>query len=101
MVSETGAGVSDDRHLFQLINDFVYGFLHCFWEVAVFFLALEEATDSSDLSYDCWELWMVTQDNTAPIADRDEAAAQLISKAESGDCPGHIVRTDFRSQRTA
>jgi len=46
---------------------------------------MEEATDSSDLSYDCWELWMVTQDNTAPIADRDEAAAQLISKAESGD----------------
>ena len=46
---------------------------------------MEEATDSSDLSYDCWELWMVTQDDTAPIADRDEAAAQLISKAESGD----------------
>ena len=46
---------------------------------------MEEATDSSDLSYDCWGLWMVTQDNTAPIADRDEAAAQLISKAESGD----------------
>ena len=46
---------------------------------------MEEATDSSDLSYDCWGLWMVTQDNTAPMADRDEAAAQLISKAESGD----------------
>ena len=46
---------------------------------------MEEATDSFNLSYDCWELWMVTQDNTAPIADRDEAAAQLISKAESGD----------------
>ena len=46
---------------------------------------MEEATDSSDLSYDCWELWMVTQDDTAPMVDRDEAAAQLISKAESGD----------------
>ena len=46
---------------------------------------MEEATDSSDLSYDCWALWMVTQDDTAPMADRDEAAAQLISKAEGGD----------------
>ena len=46
---------------------------------------MEETTDSSDLSYDCWELWMVTQDDTAPMVDRDEAAAQLISKAESGD----------------
>ena len=48
---------------------------------------MEEATDSSDLSYDCWELWMVTQDDTAPMSDRDEAAAQLIAKAEGGD-PG-------------
>ena len=46
---------------------------------------MEEATDSFNLSYDCWELWMVTQDDTAPMVDRDEAAAQLISKAESGD----------------
>ena len=46
---------------------------------------MEEAADSSDLSYDCQELWMVTQDDTAPMADRDEAAAQLIRKAESGD----------------
>ena len=48
---------------------------------------MEEPTDFSDLSYDCWELWMVTQDDTAPMVDRDEAAAQLISKAEGGD-PG-------------
>ena len=41
-----------------------------------------ETTDFSDLSYDCWELWMVTQDDTASMSDRDEAAAQLISKAE-------------------
>ena len=46
---------------------------------------MEEATDLSDLSYSCWELWMVTQDNTALMADRDGAAAQLISKAKGGD----------------
>ena len=46
---------------------------------------MEETTDFSDLSYDCRELWMVTQDNTAPMGDRDEAAAQFISKAEGGD----------------
>ena len=46
---------------------------------------MEEVTDFSVLPYDCLELWMVTQDDTAPMADRDEAAAQLISKAESGD----------------
>ncbi len=46
---------------------------------------MEETTDSSDLSYDCRELWMSTQDDTAPMADRNEAAAQLISKAEGGD----------------
>ena len=45
---------------------------------------MEEPTDFSDLSYDCWALWMVTQDNTAPMADRDEAAAQLIDKAKNG-----------------
>ena len=46
---------------------------------------MEETTDSSNLSYDCWELWMVTQDGTAPMADRDEAAAQLMGMAENGD----------------
>ena len=46
---------------------------------------MEETTDFFDLSYDCRELWMVTQDDTAPMVDRDEAAAQLISKAEGGD----------------
>jgi len=46
---------------------------------------MEETTDSSNLSYDCWELWMVTQDDTAPMVDRDETTAQLISKAEGGD----------------
>lgn len=46
---------------------------------------MEETTDSSNLSYDCWELWMVTQDDTAPMVDRDKTTAQLISKAEGGD----------------
>ena len=46
---------------------------------------MEETTDFSDLLHDCWELWMVTQDDTAPMGDRDEAVAQLIRKAESGD----------------
>ena len=48
---------------------------------------MKEPTEFSNLSYDCRELWMVTQDDTVPMADRDEAAAQLISKAEGGD-PG-------------
>ena len=46
---------------------------------------MEETTDFSDLLHDCRELWMVTQDDTAPMGDRDEAVAQLIRKAESGD----------------
>lgn len=45
---------------------------------------MEEPTGFSDLSYDCWALWMVTQDDTAPMADRGEAAAQLIDKAKNG-----------------
>ena len=45
----------------------------------------EESTDFSDLSYDCRELWMVTQDDTAPMVERDKAAAQLISKSKGGD----------------
>ena len=45
---------------------------------------MEEATDSFNLSYDCWELWMVTQDDTATMVDRDEATAQLIVMAEGG-----------------
>ena len=46
---------------------------------------MEEGTELSNLSYDCWELWIITQDDTATMADRDEAAAQLISIAESGN----------------
>ena len=44
---------------------------------------MEEATDSSDLSYDCWELWMVTQDDTAPMVDRDEATSPPTAWARS------------------
>jgi len=46
---------------------------------------MEEPTEFSDLLHDCRELWMVTQDDTAPMADRDEAAALLIRKAEGND----------------
>ena len=46
---------------------------------------MEESIELSNLSYDCWELWIITQDDTAPMEDRDEAAAQIISKAQSGD----------------
>ncbi len=45
----------------------------------------QEATDFSELPYDCWELWMVTQDDTAPMQDRDVAASQLIAEAENGN----------------
>ena len=45
----------------------------------------QSALDLSELPYDCWELWMLTQDDTASLAERDEAAAQLISMAEDGD----------------
>ncbi len=43
------------------------------------------APDLSELPYDCWELWMLTQDDTAPMKDRDEAAALLLEQAEGGN----------------
>ena len=30
---------------------------------------MEKQELTSDLPHDCWELWMVTQDDTAPMAD--------------------------------
>lgn len=45
----------------------------------------QESAEFSDLPYDCWELWVVTQDDTAPMGDRDEAAAQLMGMAEKGN----------------
>ncbi len=47
--------------------------------------SMDEPTEFFALPYNCWELWMVTQDDTAPMEDRDEAAAQIISKAQSGN----------------
>ena len=48
-------------------------------------MAEQDATEISSLPYDDWKLWMVTQDDTAPMTDRDDAAAQLIVEAENGD----------------
>ena len=45
----------------------------------------QDATDISSLPYDCWRLWIVADDDTAPMAERDAAATQLIEKAEGGD----------------
>lgn len=46
---------------------------------------MDESAEFSDLPYNCWELWMVAQDDTAPMEDRDEAALQIISEAQSGN----------------
>ena len=48
-------------------------------------MAEQEVTGSSSLPYDIWKLWMITQDNTAPMAERDDAAVQLIEEAKGGD----------------
>ena len=47
--------------------------------------AEQSTADFSSLPSDCWEQWIITQDNTAPLAERDEAAAKLIEIAEDGD----------------
>ncbi len=46
---------------------------------------MDEFTEFSDLPYNCWELWMVTQDGTAVMEERDEAAEQIINKAQNGN----------------
>ncbi len=48
-------------------------------------IADQGATEISSLPYECWKLWIVVDDDTAPMAERDAAAAQLIEKAEGGD----------------
>ena len=48
-------------------------------------VADQDATDISSLPYECWKLWIVADDDTAPMAERDAAAAQLIEKAKGGD----------------
>jgi len=46
----------------------------------------EQSTDDlSALPSDCWESWIVTQDDTAAMDNRDKAAVQLLEKAEDGD----------------
>ena len=45
----------------------------------------QDATDISSLPYECWRLWIVADDDTAPMAECDVAAAQLITKVEKGD----------------
>ena len=47
--------------------------------------SMDESTEFSDLPYNCWELWIVAQDGTAVVEERDEAAAQIINKAQNGN----------------
>ncbi len=44
-----------------------------------------ERTDLSTLPYDCQNLWLVIQDDTAPMEKRDDAVGQLQAVAERGD----------------
>ncbi len=48
-------------------------------------IADQDATDISSLPYECWKRWIVADDDTAPMAECDVAAVQLITKAEKGD----------------
>ncbi len=47
--------------------------------------SMHESPEFSDLPYNCWKLWMVAQDGTAVMEERDEAATQIISKAQNGN----------------
>ena len=46
---------------------------------------MDEPVELCGLPSNCVELWMVAQDDTAVMEERDEAAAQIISIAESGN----------------
>ena len=46
---------------------------------------MEEPIEFCNLPSNCVELWMVAQDDTAAMEERDEAAAWIISKAQNGD----------------
>lgn len=48
-------------------------------------LADQDATNMSSLPYDIWKLWIVADDDTAPMAERNSAAAQIIKEAENSD----------------
>ncbi len=45
---------------------------------------MDEVT-TTELPYDCQDLWMIVQDDTAPMEERDDAAGQLQAMAERGD----------------
>ncbi|MCI8740888.1 MAG: sel1 repeat family protein [Oscillibacter sp.] len=46
---------------------------------------MEDPIEFCDLPSNCVELWMVAQDDTAVMEERDEAAAQIIGKAQNGN----------------
>lgn len=46
---------------------------------------MDEPVELCGLPSNCVELWMVAQDDTAVMEERDEAAAQIISKAQNGN----------------
>ena len=46
---------------------------------------MDEPVELCGLPSNCVELWMVAQDDTAVMEERDEAAEQIISKAKIGD----------------
>ena len=46
---------------------------------------MDEPVELCGLPSNCVELWMVAQDDTAVMEERDEVAEQIISKAKSGD----------------
>ena len=48
-------------------------------------MAEQEVTEISSMPYDIWKLWMIAQDDTVPMAERDNAAVQLIESAKGGD----------------
>lgn len=47
--------------------------------------AEQSATDLSNLPSDCWEQWIIIQDDTVSLTERDEATARLMEIAEDGD----------------
>ena len=46
---------------------------------------MDEPVELCGLPSNCVELWMVAQDDTAVMEERDEAAAQIINKAQNGN----------------
>ena len=45
----------------------------------------DEQIDDRNMSYDCWELRKIIADESTPLEERDNAAAQLEQIANSGD----------------